>query len=158
MCYFVGLKLSSVLYFTPFPSLFHFQVFKKIFQVFKKSFRCGPLSSDHFFSPQFAPAFLSQPPGQISPFFVALAGKNFSGADNLNGFRIIFSFRYNLLNFYTTPVKYHGVEFQGPFWAPTRLFPNIVNFSFVLIVPCLYGAIFRFRKQHTTTIQGWHQL
>ena len=66
-------------------------------------------------------------------------------------------FRYNFSNFYA-PVKYRGVEFQGPLWAPMRLFPNIAFFSFILIVPVLYGAIFRFRKKHTTTTLGWYIL
>ena len=101
--------------------------------------------------------------------FVSVSGTNFTFLrclgreeafrwyDKLNCLFQNFSFRYNLSDFYT-PVKFHGVEFQGPFWLPRRLFPNIVNFSFVLIVPGLYGAIFRFRKKHTTAIQGWHQL
>ena len=91
-------------------------------------------------------------PGQRRTFQVRKIKKK------IQGFRIIFSLRYNLSNFYTTPVKFHGVEFQGPVWAPTRLFPNIANFSFVLIVPVLYGAIFRFRKKHTTTTLGGDQL
>ena len=84
-----------------------------------------------------------------------MAEKSFSG-DYLKSLvenYLVLSFRFNLSDFFA-PVKFHGVEFQGPLWVPTRLFPNIVGSSFVLIVPCLYGAIFRFRKEHTITIQG----
>ena len=79
---------------------------------------------------------------------------------NLKGFGNIFFFffRYNLSNFYTTAVKFRGVEFQGAFWDPTRLLPNIVNFSFVIIVPALYGSIFRFRRKHTATTLGGYRL
>ena len=91
-------------------------------------------------------------------FFRCLGREELFRCGKKKDFRLIFSLRYNLSNFYTTPVKFHGVEFQGPIWAPTRLFPNIANFSFVLIVPVLYGAIFRFRKKHTTTTLGGDQL
>ena len=66
---------------------------------------------------------------------------------------LVLPFRFNLSDFFA-PAKFHGVEFQGPVWVPTRLLPNIVGSLFVIIVPCLYGAIFRFRKKHTITTQG----
>ena len=82
----------------------------------------------------------------------------FRWSDNQKGFgELSACFRHNLSNFYA-PVKSHGAELQGPLWHPQRLFPNIVNFAFVLFVPAMYGAIFRFRKNHTTRTQGWCQL
>ena len=35
-----------------------------------------------------------------------------------------------------------------------RIFVNVTNFSFLFVVPALYGAIFKFRKMHTISIQG----
>ena len=121
--------------------------------------RCGHLFRDHFFSLPLPPAFSSQPPVPASPFFAAWTEKRSSGDLTISRApeKYIASFRHNLSNFFT-PVKFHGAEFQGPLWLPQRLFPNIVNFAFVLFVPAMYGAIFRFRKNHTTRTQGWYQL
>ena len=66
-------------------------------------------------------------------------------------------FRYNFSNFYK-PTSTNGAEFCGPIWTPMRLLPNIPIFLFVLVVPTLYGIIYRFRKKHTTTSLGWYLL
>ena len=66
-------------------------------------------------------------------------------------------FRYNFSNFYK-PTSTNGEEFRGALWSPMRLLPNIPIFLFVLVVPTLYGIIYRFRKKHTTTTLGWYLL
>ena len=68
---------------------------------------------------------------------------------------LFFSLRHNFSNFYK-PDKFQGVEFLGPIWAPMRLLPNIPTFMFILVVPALYGNIYRFRKKHSTTTPGWY--
>ena len=68
-----------------------------------------------------------------------------------------FFFRYNFSNFYK-PTSTNGAEFRGPIWTPMRLLPNIPIFLFVLVVPTLYGIIYRFRKKHSTTSLGWYIL
>ena len=68
-----------------------------------------------------------------------------------------FFFRHNFSNFYKTD-KFLGAEFRGALWDPKRLLPNIPIFLFVLVVPTLYGIIYRFRKKHTTTSLGWYLL
>ena len=67
---------------------------------------------------------------------------------------LFFSLRHNFSNFFK-PDKFRGVEFLGPIWAPMRLLPNIPTFMFILVVPALYGNIYRFRKKHSTTTLGW---
>ena len=67
---------------------------------------------------------------------------------------VFFSLRHNFSNFFK-PDKFRGVEFLGPIWAPMRLLPNIPTFMFILVVPALYGNIYRFRKKHSTTTLGW---
>ena len=118
--------------------------------------RCGHLYRVASFSYHLPLVFLWQPPRITSPFFVASEKKRFSGDRlTIRNWRLkIYFVRNPLSNFYK-PVKFGGVEFRGPLWAPYRLFPNIVTFLFVLVVPGLYGAIYKFRKTHTTTTLGW---
>ena len=60
---------------------------------------------------------------------------------------------FNLGNFFS-PLPPRGVEFSGPIWSPARLFINLANWSFIVAVPSLYGAIYKFRKAHAVTTIG----
>ena len=53
-----------------------------------------------------------------------------------------FFLRYNLDNFYAG-IGPSGVNINGPIWRPVRLVMNLNYTAFVLIVPVLYGIIFR---------------
>ena len=124
--------------------------------------RCGDLSRIAWSSSHLPLELLPRPLPTVSPFFVALAGKKLSGKVMTIQKKlfvhvcVFFFFRNNFSNF-NTPVKFRGMEFQGPLWSPMRLFPNIVFFLFVLVVPGLYGSIYRFRQKHATTTLGWYQ-
>ena len=50
--------------------------------------------------------------------------------------------RYNVQNF-NAGVVASGLNIKGPIWRPVRLVMNLILFAFVLIVPVLYGIIFR---------------
>ena len=49
---------------------------------------------------------------------------------------------------YSAALKYWISNIQA------RIFVNVTNFSFLFVVPALYGAIFKFRKMHTISLQG----
>ena len=55
---------------------------------------------------------------------------------------LFFLLRYNLKNFFLD-VGPTGLNIKGPFWRPVRLVTNIIAFSFTVLVPVLYGIIFR---------------
>ena len=115
--------------------------------------RCGHVSKVAWSCSLLPPASSSPPRITTSHFFAASAERRLSGGGcNLQSGN--FFLRHNFSNFYK-PDKFRGVEFQGPLWAPMRLFPNIATFAFVIVVPALYGNIYRFRKKHTTTALGW---
>ena len=46
------------------------------------------------------------------------------------------------------------LDLKGPFWSPPRLYLNFVLFAFAILVPLLYGALFRFRRAHAVTVLG----
>ena len=52
------------------------------------------------------------------------------------------SLRYNLKNFFLD-VGPTGLNIKGPLWRPVRLVTNIIAFTFTVLVPVLYGIIFR---------------
>ena len=54
----------------------------------------------------------------------------------------IFLLRYNLKNFFLD-VGPTGMNIKGPLWRPVRLVTNIIAFTFTVLVPVLYGIIFR---------------
>jgi len=63
-------------------------------------------------------------------------------------------FRFSNLEDFLVPALSSGSELSGPFYSPIRLFINICQWSFLLVVPLLYGVIFKFRKAHDETIIG----
>ena len=117
--------------------------------------RCGHLSKVGS-SCSLSPPASSEPLLPISHFFVASADRKLSGEPTKKTLGIFF-FRHNFSNFYK-PTFTNGAEFRGALWDPKRLLPNIPIFLFVLVVPTLYGIIYRFRKKHTTTTLGWYIL
>ena len=58
---------------------------------------------------------------------------------------LFFLLRYNLKNFFLD-VGPTGLNIKGPLWRPVRLVTNIIAFSFTVLVPVLYGIIFRSSK------------
>ena len=56
--------------------------------------------------------------------------------------------RYNLVNFYVG-VRAGGLNIKGPIWRPVRLIMNLIVFAFAVLVPLLYGIIFRFLVFHS---------
>ena len=57
------------------------------------------------------------------------------------------------------PVWSYGRFISLPLYHPVRLAINVVSFSFTLVVPFAYIAIYCFRKNHDRQVQGiiYHQ-
>ena len=64
-----------------------------------------------------------------------------------------FNARTNLEDF-LAPTEDGGLEFTGPLWNPARILMNFVNSAFALVVPIIYGLIFKFRRAHAVTSLG----
>ena len=47
-----------------------------------------------------------------------------------------------------------GLLHKGPIWSPHRLFTILTGGAFILLVPVLYGAIYRARRAHALTALG----
>jgi hypothetical protein len=43
---------------------------------------------------------------------------------------------------------------KGSIWSPHRLFTILTTLSFIVLVPVLYGAIYRARRAHALTALG----
>ena len=43
---------------------------------------------------------------------------------------------------------------KGAIWSPPRLYMNLTGGAFVLLVPVLYGAIYRALRAHALTAVG----
>ena len=52
------------------------------------------------------------------------------------------------------PVWDYGRAMSLPFYHPVRLLMNVLQFSFILVVPFSYIAIYCFRKNHDRQVHG----
>jgi hypothetical protein len=62
-------------------------------------------------------------------------------------------YSFQLDDFYSPPGP-EGLLLKGAIWSPHRLFIHLTGGAFVLVVPVLYGAIYRALRAHALTAQG----
>jgi hypothetical protein len=62
-------------------------------------------------------------------------------------------YSFQLDDFYSPPGP-KGMFLKGSIWSPHRLFTILTTLSFTVLVPVLYGAIYRARRAQALTALG----